>query len=132
MRAMERELIDGDESGRPVFGPVTLRRMAEAAVGAVRTVGAFGALDDLLAGFPADWDVQVCVCCRGETFNGPRGVRRWTAAAVPRMLTPDEILAGMVRPGGRLESGCSDSPRDAVLELAGIVGGRAAPGGVPG
>lgn len=74
-------------------------------------------LDELLADFPPDWDVQVAVCCRGETLNGPKGVRRWTAVAVPRMPSLEEIMAGNLPRKDRVESGCSDTPRDAVLDL---------------
>lgn len=73
-------------------------------------------LDDLLADFPADWDLKLFVCCRGETLHGPLGVRRWSAIAITRMWTHEEIMEGDLTPRKRLQTACWGTPGEAVRD----------------
>jgi hypothetical protein len=66
-------------------------------------------------------DLALCVCCRGETGNGPPGIRRWMAIAIPRMPNLDEMQQGKIASETRLQSSCSDTPRDAVVDIIRLI-----------
>lgn len=70
-----------------------------------------------LSKFPEDWDFRLMVCCRGETLNGPPGIRRWQLDAVHRLPTHEEIVAGDLPPTKRVHVECMDTPQEAVDEV---------------
>ncbi len=78
-------------------------------------------LSKMLDEFPADFDIQLSVCCRGEIGHGTQGVRRWTATAVTRLPMHDEIQEGTFQPQWHARSSCCRTPEEALVELRAIV-----------
>jgi hypothetical protein len=73
-------------------------------------------LDEMLTGFDPDYDLDLLVCCRGETGHGPLGVRRWTVIVVNRTPTHEEIDRGALPDKFRIQTACHETPRQAVEE----------------
>lgn len=77
----------------------------------------------MLQAFPLDWDLRLYVCCRGETLNGPPGLRRWTLDAIWKLPTkeelqadPDNLLYNLSCLDNRITISCVESPMAAIAE----------------